>query len=96
MSSLKIKWFCVSVSGYCVFLARSLLSVFTVSTVCGLFSSRLIVKRLFWKCDIVAVKRLFWKCDIVAVKRLFWKCDIVALRVGTGRAVRCHVSSCSI
>lgn len=43
MPSIKIKWFCVSVTGYCVFRACSLMSVFTVSTVCGLFLSRLIV-----------------------------------------------------
>ena len=47
MSSIKIKWFCVSVTGYCAFLARLLMSVFAVSTVCGLFSSRLIVRGNF-------------------------------------------------
>lgn len=47
MSSIKIKWFCMSVTGCCVFLARLLMSLFTVSTVCGLFSSRLIVRGNF-------------------------------------------------
>jgi hypothetical protein len=47
MSSIKIKWVCMSVTGSCVFLARLLVSVFTVSTVCGLLSSRLIVRGNF-------------------------------------------------
>jgi hypothetical protein len=47
MSSIKMKWFCMSVTGYCVFLARLSMSVFTVSTVYGIFSLRLIVRGNF-------------------------------------------------